>query len=82
MNWQITVRPNYRKYDYLKSILFCNFLIASAGTIYYKRYYRNKKEYNPYFLLLICYSGIYLNSMYMLPIDWNKIFNRYNYQRI
>ena len=38
MNWEITVRPNYTKYDYLKSILFCNFLIASAGTIYYKRY--------------------------------------------
>ena len=77
MNFEIISRPRYTKIDYIKAILFCNFLIVSAGTIYYKKYFKDKKEYNPYFLLLVCYSGIYLTSIYMLPLDWEKLFNRY-----
>ena len=75
MNQIIIYRRPYDKYDYLKTILFCNFIISAAGTIYYKRYYRNKKEYNPFFLLALCYSGIYLTSIYMLPINWEYFLN-------
>ena len=73
MNLEVIVRPSYTKFDYLKSILFLNFIIASSGTLYYKRYNKNKNEFNPYFLLLLCYTGIYLNSIYMLPINWDRL---------
>ena len=81
MNWQLVVRPKPTKYDFFKSILFCNFLIAGAGTIYSKKYYKNRNEYNPYFLLALCYTGLYLNCIYLLHIDWGRILYERNFNR-
>ena len=62
--------PYYRhtKYDYLKTILFMNFLVVSAGTIYYKKFLIVKNIENPYFFLLLAYMGMYLTNYRMLPL--------------
>ena len=70
MNYQLIISHKPINSELFTYILFYNFIIMSAGSIYYKRYYKLRKKYNPFFLLTLCYTGLYLNCMYMLPVNW------------
>ena len=73
----LVVYSRYSKFDYLKTIIFMNFLIVSAGTIYYKKFLTVKNIENPYYFLLLAYMGMYLSNYRMLPlylIDKNVYF--------
>lgn len=78
MDWTMIVRPKPTEADFLKTILFCNFVTSGAGALYYKRYYKNRHEVNPFFLLTLCYTGLYLNCLYLLPIDWDHLEKNYH----